>query len=79
MKIVLENLDNFKIVLSVGSAEYFLGESEYKGEPELPTIQVYDTETGYYEEPKQRDEFLGKYRFQIDSWQCDEPIENIFK
>lgn len=78
-KVVLENIGSYKIILGVGSAEYFLGEPEYKGIPELPTIKVYDTETGYYEDPNQGEKFLEQYNFQIISWQCDEPIKNIFK
>jgi|LSQX01.1.fsa_nt_gb hypothetical protein len=78
-KIVLENIDRYKIVLGVASAEYFLAEPDYKGAPELPSIQVYDTEIGYYKDPTQSKEFLDEYSFRVISWYCDPPITNTFK
>ena len=78
-KIVLKNIGIYKVVLSVGSAEYFLGEPEYRGVPELPSIQVFDTGTGYYKDPVQGREFLDGIDFKIISWYCDEPIQNNFK
>lgn|GEM_PF-2333246 len=78
-KIVLENIDIYKIVLGVGPAEYFMGEPEYRGMPELPSIQVYDTSTGYYKDPIESEEFLEQCSFKIIDWYCDSPIDNIFK
>jgi len=75
----LENIGIYKVVLSVGSAEYFLGEPEYKGIPEIPSIQVYDTSIGYYKDPTQSKEFLDGYNFKILDWYCDPPIEHNFK
>jgi hypothetical protein len=77
--IVLESVDIYKVVLSVGSAEFFLGEPEYKGKPELPFIQVYDTSMGYYKDPTQCKEFLDGCNFKVISWYCDPPIENSFR
>lgn len=76
-QIVLENIDHYKVLLSVADAEYFLGEPENKRtSPIEPSIQVYDKETCYYIESK---EFLKEHDFNVISWKCDEPIENTFK
>lgn len=78
-KIVLENIDQYKIILGVSSAQYFLSEPEYTGTPELPSIQVYDTSIGYYKDPTQSKEFLNEHNFKVIDWYCDPPIENSFK
>ena len=78
-QILLQSIENNKIVLTVASAEYFLGEPEYKETPEMPYIQVYDTDTGYYKDPIQSKEFLDGLNFKVISWYCDPPIQNSFK
>lgn len=78
-QIVLQNIDQYKIVFSTASAEYFLGEPEYKGTPEMPYIQVYDTSIGYYKDPEQSKEFLDELNFKVIEWYCDPPIKNTFK
>lgn len=78
-QILLQNIEPYKIVLATASAEYFLGEPEYKGTPEMPYIQVYDTSTGYYQDPVQSEEFLKEYSFKVINWYCAPPIENSFK
>lgn len=78
--IVLQNIDHYKVVLSVADAKYFLGEPENRRTEMIePSIQVYDTSIGYYKDPIQSDEFLKEYNFKIISWYCDVPIENSFK
>ena len=78
-KIVMESIDTYKVLLSVGPAEYFLGEPEYYDIPEMPCIQVYDTSTEYYIDPVEREELLDELNFKVISWYCDKPIENRFK
>lgn len=78
-KIVLENIDTYKVVLGVDSAEYFMGEPEYKTTSQMPYIQVYDTLTGYYKDPEDGEQFLNECGFEILSWYCDQPIRNSFE
>lgn len=78
-KIVLENIGTYKIVLGTATAEYFLGEPEYYGTPELPHIQVYDTTAQYYVIPDKAQEVFDNYNFKVIGWYCDPPIENSFK
>ena len=78
-QIVLENIDIYKVVLSVGSAEYFLGEPEYGRTEKLPSIQVYDTTTEYYKDPAESDAFLSEHSFKIIEWYCDSPLESNFR
>ena len=77
-QIVLESMDQYKVTLGVANAEYFLSEPDYKGTPELPSIRVYDTNTGHYKDPTQRQEFLEEHDFKILIWYCDLPVENTF-
>lgn len=76
--ICIENIDKYKIVLCMPKAEWFLGELDYNGSPDMPDIQVYDTETKYYLEPAQRDVLLNEYNFEIINWICDKPKSNEF-
>ena len=78
-QIVLENIDIYKVVLSAGTAEYFLGEPEYGRTEKLPFIQVYDTTTEYYKDPTESNAFLSEYAFKIIEWYCDTPLESNFK
>ena len=78
-EIVLQNIDHYKIVFSVESAEYFLGDPNYIGASAMPYIQVYDVSTGYYKDPDQSKDFLDAYGFKILRWYCDPPIQNSFK
>ena len=77
-KILLQNIEPYKIVLATASAEYFLGEPEYKRIPEMPYIQVFDTNTGYYKDSEQSELFLDEHGFKVIGWYCDSPIENTF-
>lgn len=77
-EILLQNIEQYKIVLATASAEYFLGDPEYKGIPEMPYIQVFDTNLGYYKDPEQSELFLDEYGFKVIEWYCDPPIENTF-
>ena len=75
--IVLKNIDNYKVLLSVGTANYFMGEPDYKRMESIePSVSVYDKNTCYFIEPEN---FLKAHDFKIISWECDEPIENTFK
>ena len=78
-QIVLETIGECKIVLGIASAEYFLGEPNYKITPDMPSIQVYETSTGYYKNPNKSKEFLNQYNFKVIKWYCDPPIKNTFK
>lgn len=79
-QIVLKNIDNYKVLLSVADAEYFLDEPENKRtSPIEPSIQVYDKNICYYKDPEQSEEFLEPHNFKVNSWECDEPIVNTFK
>jgi len=79
-QIVLKNIDSYKILLSVASAEYFLGEPEYqRTSPIEPGIGDYDKNTCYYIDPVDEKKLLDEHGFKIISWECDEPIENTFK
>lgn len=77
-KIVLENIGSKKILLGTGNAEYFLGEPDDIERPQLPSIQVYDIETGYYLSFDQKKAFLDECAFEIIEWDCDPPIKNNF-
>ena len=63
---------------SLEEAEWFLGEPNYKGVPEMPMIQVYDTKTKYYLDPTQSNLFLEEHDFRVVDWRCDNPVENVF-
>ena len=76
--ICVENIGDYKVVLHLPKAEWFLGEPDYIGIPEMPLIQVYDTKTKYYLDPIQRDVFFKEHNFEIINWTCDNPIENYF-
>ena len=76
--ICIENIGNYKIVLRLAEAEWFLGEPDYVGVPDMPQIQVYDTKTEYYLEPLQRDKLLKEHNFAVVDWFCDNPIKNTF-
>lgn len=78
-QIILQNIEQYKIVLAIASAEYFMGDPDYKGTPKMPYIQVYDTSIGYYKDSKQSDLFLDENGFRIIEWYCDPPIKNTFK
>ncbi len=78
--VVLKNIDNYKVLLSVADAEYFLGEPENKRTyPIEPRVSVYDKNTCYFIGPEETKDFLELHRFEIISWECAEPIENTFK
>ena len=77
-QIVLQNIDRYKVVFSIAPPEYFLNEPDYKNTSQMPYIQVYDINTGYYKDEKQSKEFLNEQKFKILSWYCDAPIENTF-
>ena len=78
--IVLKNIDDYKVLLSVAGAEYFLGEPENRmTAPIEPGVSVYDKNTCYFIGPENTEEFLKEHNFKIDSWKCDDPIENTFK
>ena len=76
--ICVENIGNYKVILQMAEAEWFLGEPDYMGEPEMPQIQVYDAKTEYYLTPTQRDIFLKEHHFEIVDWVCDNAVKNIF-
>lgn len=76
--ICIENIDDFKVILHLPEAEWFLGEPNYKGVPEMPRIQVYDTKTKYYLDPTQSNLFLEEHNFRVVDWSCDNPVENVF-
>lgn len=79
-QIVLNNVDNYKILLRVADAEYFLGEPENKTEyPVEPQIDIYDKNTCYYITPEKSKEFFEEHTLKVISWYCDPPIENTFK
>lgn len=78
-KIVLENIDKYKVVLGMGTAEYYMNEPEYRKEIEVPAVQVYNTQTRYFLYPEQQDELFNEYGFKILSCICDKPIENYFR
>jgi len=78
-KIVLENFDKYKLVLSVAPAEYFLGDLEVYELSEMPYIQLYDITTGYYLYPSQCQKIFEEYGFAIINWSCESPIKNTFK
>ena len=78
--IVLKNIDDYKVLLSVAGAEYFLGEPENRmTAPIEPGVSVYDKNTCNFIGPENTEEFLKEHNFKIVSWECDEPIENTFK
>ena len=77
--IVLQNIEHYKVLLGVGSAEYFMGEPNYAQVKDGPTVQVYDINAGYYKDPEASDAFVEEHGFEIISWECDEPIVNTFK
>ena len=78
--IVMKNIDNYKVLLSVDNAYCFMGEPDYKRTaPIEPSINVYDKNTCYYIDPEYKEEFLEAHDFKIISWECDEPIENTFR
>lgn len=76
--ICIKNIGEYKIVLDMPPAEWFLSEPTYLGSPDMPNIQVYDSKSGYYLYPEQRDRFLVENDFQVVEWYCDERIQNTF-
>jgi len=76
--ICVENIDSYKVILHIPEAEWFLGEPEYMGVPDMPSIQVYDTKTKYYLEPMQSDKFLKEHSFEVIEWFCDDAVKNTF-
>ena len=76
--ICLENIGDYKIVLHLAEAEWFMGEPNYTHVPDMPQIQVYDTKIGYYLEPVQSDNFLNEHNFEVVDWFCDNAVENTF-
>lgn len=76
--ICVENIDNYKVILHMAEAEWFLGEPDYIDIPEMPKIQVYDTKTECYLEPTQRDIFLKEHNFEVVDWFCDDAVKNVF-
>lgn len=76
--ICVENIGDYKVILHVPEAEWFLGEPDYVGVPEMPQIQVYDTKTEYYLEPMTSDKFLKKHHFEVIDWFCDNALKNTF-
>ena len=78
-KLVLENIDQYKIILGVATAEYFLAEPEYKWIPEMPYIDAYDTGVNQYLFQEEINELLDNHSFKVIDWYCDPPIENTFK
>ena len=78
-QIVLQNVEHYKVVLSILSAEYFMGEPGWAQETDGPFVQVYDIDAGYYKDPEASDAFVEEYGFEVISWECDAPIVNTFK
>ena len=78
-QILLQDIEQYKIVFATESAEYFMGEPEYKGTDTKPYIQVFDTNIGYYKDTKESEIFLEEHGFKIIEWQCDSPIKNSFE
>ena len=79
-KIVLKNIDDYKVLLSVADARYFLGEPENKMTyPIEPSLDVYDKNTCYYIGPEETEKLLEMHEFKIITWECDPPIKNTFK
>ncbi len=76
--ICVENIGDYKVILHLAEAEWFLGEPDYTGVPDMPGIQVYDTKTGYYLEPAQSDGFLKEHNFEVVDWFCDNAVKNTF-
>jgi len=78
-QIVIKNIENYKIVLRLPNAEYFMNDPEYRGMPEMPNIQVYNIDTGYYEIPSVEEQILNEHGFKIIEWSCDLPVNNKFR
>lgn len=76
--ICIENIGDYKVILHLPQAEWFLGEPDYPDISEMPIIQVYNTKTRYYLDPTQSDEFLEEYKIEILDWHCDNAIKNEF-
>lgn len=76
--ICVENIGDYKVILHLAEAEWFLGEPDYVGVPDMPQIQVYDTKTEYYLEPMQSDKFLKEHNFEVVEWFCDNAVKNTF-
>ncbi len=78
-QIVLYTIDNYKVMLSLVSAEYLMNEPGIKETYEIPNIRVYDQITGYYKDPSQTESFLKENNFKLINWKCDSPLKNSFK
>lgn len=76
--ICVENIGLYKVVLRLPKAEWLMGEPRHKTAPDMPHIQVYDTETRYYLTPTEGDMLLKEHNFKIVEWYCDEPLKNKF-
>ncbi len=80
VEIVLENTDNYKIILGMPQAAELMGDIERKTEVENePCVKVYDVNERYYVYPDRCDEILSECGFEVLEWKCDKPIENEFK
>lgn len=76
--ICVENIGDYKVILQLAEAGWFLGDPDYAGVSDMPKIQVYDIKTEYYLEPAQSDKFLKEHNFEVVDWFCDDAVENTF-
>ena len=80
--ICIEEIDNYKVILTVPHAGWFLKDPDYtniKSTWETPYLRIYNTQTKYYLYPEESERLLEEHKFEILNWFCDTQLENKFR
>jgi hypothetical protein len=81
--LVIEDIGDYKIVLGIGHAAYFMGEDDepFPGNPYIGVVGPEGhllSDVDWVDVPEYRDDFLAEHGFEILSWICDPPLMNNF-